>query len=370
MIRHVLLAMAVLAMAVAFVGDGNAGAQGAEVRVVVSLPDMEPVVRDVGGRHVEVSSILPPGSDPHGFTVTQEVMADIADADILVLANSDLLGFEGDVVENFPDIERLDFPDYEAEGATLDPFPGYDRNEHGYWLKIDNARAIARGFAAAISRIDPDNADEYAHNLDAFSGRLDRASDDLDLLSDHHGLRGKKVVAAVPGVAYIVQNMRMDVGAILLAEGSGFVGGSAVLDVQKGLSSGEYIAIVCPESMREARAGEVSEQLSRDTGAPVIYVRFLSVEDSDDFLSQVYYNAGQLALASRAGGSSGAVDMSLAYAALGAMGALVFAEAFVIVRCRGAGSGEADQHLFGGDGRITASRGQVPGRVGSDGTSR
>ncbi|MFQ6059831.1 MAG: metal ABC transporter substrate-binding protein [Thermoplasmata archaeon] len=308
-------------------------AQADELSVAVSLPDFIPIVSDIGQEHVRITGIMPPGTDPHGFTLTPAKIEEISSADIIVLANSNLLNYERNIRENYPDKVYLDFLDYEKDGASLDDFPDYPRNSHGYWLKADNGIAIAKAFERKLAVRDSQHIEEYERNLNAFISRVEVAKSDLDTLSQIHELRNKKVIAAVPGVNYIIQNTKMRVGRVLLSEGSGFASGQALLEIEQSLINGENLAIVCPESMREAKVGEISRQISQDTGAPVVYVRFLSSQNEESYISQLYYNAAQfLSIGARSEIRS---DQSLLFViAIALISILALAEAYVIFRLR------------------------------------
>jgi ABC-type Zn uptake system ZnuABC Zn-binding protein ZnuA len=303
------------------------------VSVAVSISDFIPIVSDIGQDHVQITGIMPAGSDPHGFAMTQAKMEEISGADIIVLASSNLLSFEENIKTNYPDKVYLDFPDYELEGATLDDFPGYPDNEHGYWLKANNSISIAGAFEKGLATFDPQNQEEYENNLDSFISRVETAMSVMERLSEDHGLKDKGVVATVPGVNYIIQNMGMNVEFVLLTEGSGFASGQALLEIEASLTKGESIAIVCPESMRNAKAGEVSEQISEDTGAPVIYVRFLSSENEESYIYQLYYNAAQFTSMGEREASGDSLS-SLYLIAIVLVAVVALAEAYVIFRLR------------------------------------
>ncbi|GEM_PF-505867 len=317
-------------------GDGeseNPSGVGEGLVVVSTLPDIAGIVREICGGGVDIETVLPPGADPHGFSVTTETLESLRDADLIVYAYSSFLSFEQDIKDNFPDTPGLDFPDYEKKGASLDSFPGFEFCQHGYWLKLDNALAIGRAVAEKMGEIDPANATYYKTRAEAFAENVDHAKKALHDITAENNLLGKKVVTAVPGVNYVVENMGMEVGATLVSEESGFASGKQLMDVEKKLSDGEYVGIVCPLSMREGKAGEISEQVAKDTGARVVYVRFLAGENVDGFFSQVYFNAAQMALLSEENGVGGG-ENTYALIALGAVSAVALAEGAVIYRLR------------------------------------
>ena len=112
-------------------------------------------------------------------------------------------------------------------------------------------------------------------------------------------------MGVVPGVAYTLDNLGLGVGAFLLAEGAGFVGGEQLATIAERLKNGSYAGLVCPLSMKDAKPGEAARQVAGDTGASVIYTRFLDADpDADTFLSQASYNAAVLTRPPGPGGPS------------------------------------------------------------------
>lgn len=268
-----------------------AAAEEPHIKVAVTIPDMAIIVREIGGARVEVKSVMPPGADPHSFSLTPQDREVLEEADLIVLANSELLHVEESIKENYAGKEILDFPDY---GATLLDFPSCSDCPHGYWLYFDNILAIAKAVRDELVMMDPEGSAFYASNYDDLLSRVERAKADILETSRELGLYGKSVVTAVPGVNYIVLNAGMKVGATLLKEGTGFISGEELAGIERGLEEGRYIGVVCPESMKEAKPGELSEQISKDTGSPVAYVRFIVSDDVADPVSLQYYNMASL----------------------------------------------------------------------------
>ena len=273
----------------------NAPAQQTErLRVAVTLSDIEPIVKAVGGDLVTTVSVLPSGADPHSFSPSATVMTQLQEAALIVYANPDLLDFERRLQENVPDIPAVTWQDYVNNGAALSDFPGQPQNAHGFWLDHGNARSIAQAVGTAlVARGLPEET--IRNGVAQFLAELDVSHNAGLRMIREAGIAGDTVVAAVPGVAYVVKNLGLHTGALLLREGAGFAGAAELNTIAGGLRSGQYKAVVCPASMREAKPGQVSRQLAEDTGSRVVYVRFLqTVEGESSYLAQSYSNAASL----------------------------------------------------------------------------
>jgi len=263
------------------------------INVVCTVPDFVPIVKAVGGGVVNVSSVMPSGSDPHAFSISMNTMNSLGEADLIVLADSKLLHFEEKIKENYGG-KCIDLEDYAAFGAKLDSFPGYSSNPHGYWLKLENGIAIARAIEAKLSQLSPEHAWYFHENLKRFEGEVNEARKIIKSISAENGMEDRKCVAAVPGVCYIIQNCGMDVGSVLLPEGLGFASGKEFAKIEEKLKSSEYACIVVPEFMKNSKAGEIAKQISSDTGKPVVYVKFVMAGENDTYIGLQYFNALRL----------------------------------------------------------------------------
>ena len=91
-----------------------------------------------------------------------------------------------------------------------------------------------------------------------------------------------------------------------------------------------------------SKPGEIAEQVSRDTGAPVCYVRFLQAGEDDTYLSLSAYNTGALAAAARSSAQAGDGTLSSAHLV---WGLIVFALLVALVM--------QNRRMSGGTGRLS-----------------
>lgn len=267
---------------------------GGILKVAVTLPDIVPIVKTIGGDNIEIFEVMPPGADPHGYTLTADAITNIENCDLIVYGNSDFFGFEKSLSEAVTGIDSIDWVDYERLGATLTDFPGYESNPHGFWLDFDNAKAIAGVISDALVS---HGFDIYVvrHNVHYFFKEIDAIDASGRELFSELGRERSTWAAMVPGVLYTIDNLGLEVGGVVFTEGVGFASGADLFDMENSLRDGEYAGLVCPLSMKNAKPGEIAEQLSLDTGAPVCYVKFLDSKADDSFLAQASYNAGAMA---------------------------------------------------------------------------
>lgn len=260
---------------------------------MASTPDVASIAVSVAGESAEVKAIMPAGADVHSFTVSSQQVRYLQRAVLVLFANSADLGFEDTIKAALGKTPFLDWPDYQAQGATLRDYPGYPKNPHGPWLRLDNALAMARAMAQEMIALGlPREVIEA--NLSGFSRELAGMKNDYVTLGKAMNL-SKPLLVVIPGLCDSVANMDVPVGAVLMAEGSGTVSGQELSASVRELKSGQFGGIVCPLSMKQSKAGEAARQVAADSGAQIAYVRFQDTNlEKDTYLSVAAYNAAAL----------------------------------------------------------------------------
>ena len=171
--RSLLAAMAlipVFQMAV----PGAAIAAEKKVKVAATFDAMAEIAKAVGGNRVTVSTLIPPGVEPHEYSPRPGDMRGLAGAD-LVIKNG--LGLEpwtekalkasgngrAKIVVASQGVTPMKI------GAAIDPH---------LWISPSGAILEAENIAKALEAADPAGAAVYKKNLAAFASGIKAASDD------------------------------------------------------------------------------------------------------------------------------------------------------------------------------------------------
>lgn len=148
---------------------GGASVRAAEpLRVVASFPVLADLAARIGGEHVAVSSLVPPGASPHAWSAQPRDVRRLAQAD-LVIVNG--LGFEGW-------LDRLVAASGYG-GTVLVATRGFEalRGDSGQpdphaWHSLSLAGLYATAIAGALARRAPGHAAAFEANLAAFLAEL------------------------------------------------------------------------------------------------------------------------------------------------------------------------------------------------------
>ncbi|MFI6762068.1 metal ABC transporter substrate-binding protein [Micromonospora sp. NPDC050417] len=156
--------------------DGTAGssANGGQLPVVATTPEVADFVRNVGGSGVRVTQLIKPNVDPHEYEPTPADIQAISTASLVVKNGVGLekwldqtitsAGFKGAVVDTSQGVNlRKGDPDDE-EMAAGDPH---------IWHDPRNAKIMAENIEKALVSADSAHAAAYQKNYQDYAAKLD-----------------------------------------------------------------------------------------------------------------------------------------------------------------------------------------------------
>jgi zinc/manganese transport system substrate-binding protein len=180
--KYVVVTAGVLVFALS---AGPAATAEKPLNVVATLSTFADLVKTIGGRHVEVSSVASPKFNPHFIEPKPSDVLKVKEAELFVHAGLDLEAWRGPLVDaaGNPDVRpggsrELDL----SRGIPLLEVP--DRpvsrsqgdihifgNPH-YWVDPENGKRMAKSISERLSAMDPDHREDYERNLADFENRL------------------------------------------------------------------------------------------------------------------------------------------------------------------------------------------------------
>ena len=171
-------------------GDSGAAGNTDKLDVVASFYPMEYLAEEIGGDHVNVTTLTEPGQEPHDLELSAKQTAQMGEADAVLYLKSlqptvDEAVAQSDVktkidaagltkLEDHGSVEH----DHGGEGHSEDEHAEEGHSEEGHaldphvWLDPVKYAEIAEGVAKSFEKADPDHADAYRANADALAKRL------------------------------------------------------------------------------------------------------------------------------------------------------------------------------------------------------
>ncbi len=273
------------------------------LNAAVSIQPLGGIVREVGGSQVAISVLLPEGIEPHAFTLTPAVINAATAADLLVLTGH--FEWEEDLA-NQTGKPFISLADYQTFGLELLSLPENGNNLHGYWLLPQNAIAIANATRSIYSVL---NATHIQYWQDRFHEFLLKIGELEAFIAEqllNHDLFNKRVIITFPAEAYVAEALGLEVRGLLMEGESIFISGPKLVAIEQALRNGSIDLILASDVAQLQAAGEFAQQLSTDSGVPLVWIRSVFSLLSD-YLGIMAYNTG-VVITGISGGIPPAID--------------------------------------------------------------
>ncbi|MCE2468770.1 MAG: zinc ABC transporter substrate-binding protein [Caldilineaceae bacterium] len=161
------LAACAMPMEAPVAGDGPAS-ENQPLRIVTTSNIVADWARQIGGEHVEVTTLLPTGGDPHTFQPGAQDVARVADADLVLMVG---MGLEVGWLDQLLEQARADQAIVIEMEQFIDPLP---------WLPMEGA--------GDVHGDEEMHEDDHGHDDDADEDHADGHDDDTD--EDHEDSEG------------------------------------------------------------------------------------------------------------------------------------------------------------------------------------
>lgn len=188
-----------------------------KIKIYTSIYPLYDFAKKVGGDKVEVTNLVPAGTEPHDW--------EISTSDIVNLEKADMLIYNGAGIENWTDkvIDTLENKDivYVKTSEGLDIHKAGEKansnkddgHSHGSfdphtWLSIKNAKKEMKNIKDALIEHDSENTKYYEKNYEKYAKKLD----ELDKkYSDTLGpIKNKTIIVAHEAFGYLCSDYNIN----------------------------------------------------------------------------------------------------------------------------------------------------------------
>lgn len=166
------------------------------IQVFVSLVPQAYFAEKVGGEHVQVSVLIPPGADPHTYEPTPQQMKMLAEADLYLKIGT--IEFEELWMERLSDIN----PDL----TVIDTSQSIEliEGDPHIWLSPNLAKIQAQNIYEALRHIDADHQEDYQQNLQTFQAEMDQL--DREISEQFKNIKKREFIVFHPSWRYFCED--------------------------------------------------------------------------------------------------------------------------------------------------------------------
>ncbi|MFI9176275.1 zinc ABC transporter substrate-binding protein [Streptomyces lincolnensis] len=166
-------------------GDSSAAGNTDKFDVVASFYPMQFLVEQIGGDHVNVTTLTEPGQEPHDLELSTKQTASLGEADAVVYLKTLQPAVDEAVAQSGAKtkIDAASLTKLEDHGSVEHEHEGEGKTEEEHaeeehaldphiWLDPVKYAEVAEGVTKALEKADPDHAADYRKNADALAKKL------------------------------------------------------------------------------------------------------------------------------------------------------------------------------------------------------
>ena len=257
---------------------GSAAYADDKVPVVASFSILGNIVKEIGGERVTVSTLVGANADAHVFQPAPQDAKRVAEAK-LVVTNG--LGFEGWIDRLIKASGRKPMVVVASKGISAIK----SKDDHGHdgldphaWQDVGNVKRYAATIAAALAKIDPEGANDYAQREAAYQSKLDALDAEIKASIAAIPVERRKLITSHDAFGYFAKAYGM---TMIAPQGVSTETEASAKDVAKIIRQikAEKIPAMFLENVTDPR---LIEQISRETDIKIggkLYSDALSAPD-------------------------------------------------------------------------------------------
>lgn len=213
----------------------------------------------------------------HDYQLTPQDMVLLSKADLFLVNGGGIEGFLAEVAASYPGL---------AISRASEGLGGLEEGNAHAWLDTRLYGEMVQNIAGAFMEADPECAEIYQQNADAYCGQVQELTKQMDELRE--AVKGKPVVIFHEAYAYVARELSMDVVYCLDLDEERQVSAHEVADVMKEITENE-VPFVFAEELYGRDMGDAVEA---QTGAKVLYLDTLArgSGQTDSYLAAVRKN--------------------------------------------------------------------------------
>ncbi|ABV93401.1 metal ABC transporter substrate-binding lipoprotein [Dinoroseobacter shibae DFL 12 = DSM 16493] len=252
-------------------------AHAEKLKAVTTFTVIADMAQNVAGDAAEVVSITKPGAEIHGYQPTPRDLLKAQDADLILWNGLNLeLWFE-QFLSNLRDVPAVTLTDgIDPVSIGSGSYEGKP-NPHA-WMSLDNALVYVDNIAAAFAEHDPDNAETYLANAEAYKAEITATIAPLREMVQAVPASQRWLVSCEGAFSYLARDFGMQELYLWPMNADQTGTPQQVRKVIDGVRANEIPVVFCESTVNN----DPAEQVARETGARfggVLYVDSLTGPD-------------------------------------------------------------------------------------------
>ncbi|GAB4144463.1 MAG: metal ABC transporter substrate-binding protein [Candidatus Promineifilaceae bacterium] len=281
-------------------GDAN---PSGKLNVVATSTLIGDVVRQIGGDYVNLSVLVPIGSDPHNYQPVAQDIAAVTNADVVFVNGLDFEGFLDDLIANAGSaahivivsdgIVPLEMADEEDHANEEDHHGEFDPH---VWFDPANVMIWAQNVAQTLAELDPAHAGSYTTQAAAYQTQLQELDEWIRAEVAHIPPARRILVTDHDELGYFARQYGFtQVGAVIPSFSTAAAPSAQELaQLQQAIAAHQVSAIFVGTTANPT----IAAQITQDTGIQLVSIYTGSLSDEGgpaaSYLDFMRYNVTQI----------------------------------------------------------------------------
>ncbi|MEM2739387.1 MAG: metal ABC transporter substrate-binding protein [Candidatus Bathyarchaeia archaeon] len=241
------------------------------IRVATTIEPLALIVKDIGGDRIDVCTIVPAYMDPHVYTPKPEDRILVESSHIFVcVGREEFLGY-------FEEVSAIKLGWDKWSRSMYIP----NGNPHYVWLFPPNTVIIAEAIYTILSNIDPGGRSYYTYRFERFKQGLVDIARWVETCKRIYRLSEVKVALAGSHMEPLLEYLGIEVTGILM-KGEKIVAPRDIAEFRDSAKSSDIILVHLLEY--ELDEGRIADEVSKETGVPVVVFNPLPVGYEDSYI--------------------------------------------------------------------------------------
>lgn len=244
--------------------------------VLTTFTVLADIAQNVAGEHLSVESITKPGAEIHGYEPTPGDIRNAAEADLILDNGLNLEVWFAQFVDTIDVPHAVVSDGVDVIDITGDAYAGKP-NPHA-WMSPANVQLYVDTMADAFAELDPEHADDYAANADAYKADLQQVQDDLVAALADLPENQRALVTCEGAFSYLARDAGFTEAYIWPVNAEQQATPQQITKVIEFVDDNDVPAVFCESTVSDKPMQQVVEATDAEFGG-ILYVDSLSEAD-------------------------------------------------------------------------------------------
>lgn len=264
-----------------------------KVKVSVTFNAMKEFVEAVGGDKVEISTIIPDGTEPHDFEPKAQDLAGLSTAQIFVYSGFGMEAWVDEAVKAANNSKLITVEASKGAVAIANTEPE-EIQEHGQydphiWLSPKGAEIEVKNIKDALVKADPSNKEYYEKNAADFVSKLESLYNEYN--EKFKSVGKKSFVTGHAAFAYLCRDFGLEQNSVEDVFAEGEPSAQQLAELVEYCKQNKVTTIFA----EEMASPEISKTLANEVGAAVETIYTIeSGEDNKTYMERMGDNLAKI----------------------------------------------------------------------------